>query len=1660
LELASAHPKILKPGTEADGSWELTVDNLEDQKDWHIWLEPYACWEGGWGQLGRAITDADGSVLTTSTAQAVCVDGPDSGFMTLDTTLEGGVGHAPVLSYVPDVALNSDVAGDGTLPLKYRVSDLHHDVDLDTLTVTNNSLDPPQTVPGYYASYQIDADHGNLGWLVAEVPVVTDADNVLSFHVGDLAGNVLDETRTVTLADSLPPPEVSFSAATYTGGENGGSVAVTVQLSRAPGVETTVHLATTAGGTATPNVDYTPMAVDVTFHAQDTSISYLVQILDDVEAEDPETVLVGLSNPQGCVLANPSTATVTILDNDTAFDGLAPGLVTEGGTFRVYSHTLEEGTNAYVFIDDDWTGGADPVMYELPVQPGGYMVVTPDPADVPAGLYYVAMAPTPNGQKSKWLQALDVVEAGSQAAPLVVDNEEDDSCEGPGTECVHPIAPGQTWQGEWGQAGDRDYFGFVVGSGVQLQITLDFIEGTEGIGDDSRPPDPEVTIVGPSGIYTLDSYADDRGTDDTNATLTWTTEETGVHVIIASTKRGTGQYLVYLEVLGEAAGQEFRLEPYHATTHLVWSNEEDMETGDPLPAATLLEGHIIDPFGQPVAGAKVSWETVSGSPGLTGSSYRSSWDGHVAVDVDMSSSDEAEIQASVSLPSLPSIPQAQRVSASRAHTRDPLIGVLHESGGAVLDDTPEDPETVRRLQMDRDSRSPEEPRTPDDTPITTMAQQQSGCGGTSSVPFYVFNLVLPANARALKTLEFSFNDGASTLDRLEGLEVVQPSEPLTVSAIATFYDKASPPGTFTQDIACDLPLTIEALGAPGLGYFGVEPGVSVDDGGTWCSRAYLNPNMCELDPSPLLYRTGSLAVYLARFVEADPDPFKYGTEEILRASLSAPLQIPSGSGSYLVRRVATTGDLPVAPKPGPPRSIHFLPPDGPIKTLPYLYPVVHPSMSDDGQPYSYELGPQFELHDEYENKNVEAGWRGPGNVLTDASVGLTDGGGPPDSPWFGVGFPGDGTHYQVRAIVESSGIPISVGTYAKTLHVDSDGAIPDQVVTVEVVTDVPMTEWNCPTSNTDLDCGGYSIFGGGFAQPGGPVLARNGNRYMFRIHPILNTEFGDSAPSQLFTDIPYRVYLSGPSSCASCMITDGQGKPVQREDVQFIPASVTIDESGQPVVTPGVPVGGQIQVTTTTGSFPGAAGQDEGTAIWVSEAPKDPGYYQVIAEPLDPAFIGQYTDWNTMNYAILVAGARLLHEDYSAVGYETIDHETTYWLEYVTAGAGGPPNLVYRYEDAEGNVEEKTVWFRPGVDSLLTCTYVAELHLKPTDKPIIGEPEPCPDCTVINVHPTAFKIQVGEPGDPMPMPLDTMYGHGAVAEIPLGEYRRLTYAIQTRPSDTPGAGDHSIVTEWKDEWATAPPIDMDSGLPWFSTLVNPTTNGDQLTFSFGPENAVSLTRGTVTIDSFAFRNIKEADTDVGYVRAFHAASDLEHRFVPPDPNLQPNGYGPERVDMTLADSAHTGQEATIRLRGILPEHIQGEVCRLANSGNEDRSCGTSVKDDYQDSIGHHDVLFNLDDIILYFADRNGFPPDITKAQAFHESPGTSDPDKIQFQTNLYRYEPYTWDLEMSRIRTYHTSLAEQYSMRRAMAWVSSRLRPLLALSPRPCLRGPPPAVTL
>jgi hypothetical protein len=120
------------------------------------------------------------------------------------------------------------------------------------------------------------------------------------------------------------PPTFVFSSAAYSVGEAGPSVEVAVKRAGATAGTDSVHVAS-VGGSATAGSDYTGLPQDVSFSNGETEKTVTVLIADDSAVEGSETVLLALSNPSpGTVLGSPSTATLTITDNDVAKPAAKP----------------------------------------------------------------------------------------------------------------------------------------------------------------------------------------------------------------------------------------------------------------------------------------------------------------------------------------------------------------------------------------------------------------------------------------------------------------------------------------------------------------------------------------------------------------------------------------------------------------------------------------------------------------------------------------------------------------------------------------------------------------------------------------------------------------------------------------------------------------------------------------------------------------------------------------------------------------------------------------------------------------------------------------------------------------------------------------------------------------------------------------------------------------------------------------------------------------------------------------------------------------------------------------------------------------------------------------------------------------------------------------
>ncbi|MEO8504149.1 MAG: Calx-beta domain-containing protein [Acidobacteriota bacterium] len=148
----------------------------------------------------------------------------------------------------------------------------------------------------------------------------------VGFHceVHGLPGSGMHGTITVTGSTPPPPPgSLQFSLAAYSVGE--GTSVATIAVTRAGGSGGTVSVSYAAtAGTATAGSDFTATSGTLSWASGDgASKTFGVTIKNDTLAEPTETVHLTLSSPTGGATLGLSSATLSILDNDSG-GGSAP----------------------------------------------------------------------------------------------------------------------------------------------------------------------------------------------------------------------------------------------------------------------------------------------------------------------------------------------------------------------------------------------------------------------------------------------------------------------------------------------------------------------------------------------------------------------------------------------------------------------------------------------------------------------------------------------------------------------------------------------------------------------------------------------------------------------------------------------------------------------------------------------------------------------------------------------------------------------------------------------------------------------------------------------------------------------------------------------------------------------------------------------------------------------------------------------------------------------------------------------------------------------------------------------------------------------------------------------------------------------------------------
>src|SRR5262249_8739964 len=113
---------------------------------------------------------------------------------------------------------------------------------------------------------------------------------------------------------SKVPARVTLSISPATLSEAAGTATITAALSQVTDTDVSVALAFT--GTATPGVDYTRSAAQLTIPAGQTQASLTLTALQDALDEDDETVVVDIASVTGAVEDGTQQVTAAITDDD------------------------------------------------------------------------------------------------------------------------------------------------------------------------------------------------------------------------------------------------------------------------------------------------------------------------------------------------------------------------------------------------------------------------------------------------------------------------------------------------------------------------------------------------------------------------------------------------------------------------------------------------------------------------------------------------------------------------------------------------------------------------------------------------------------------------------------------------------------------------------------------------------------------------------------------------------------------------------------------------------------------------------------------------------------------------------------------------------------------------------------------------------------------------------------------------------------------------------------------------------------------------------------------------------------------------------------------------------------------------------------------------
>ncbi len=149
-----------------------------------------------------------------------------------------------------------------------------------------------------------------------------------------------------------PKGSLHFTTGGFTVGEQLGKI--TLAVVRTGGSDGTAGISyTVTAGTATAGIDFLAASGTLIFSNKETNKNFTVTIPDDSLGEGDETFIVTLSNPQhGVGLKAPSTATVTIKDNETSGSSTSSSGTAGSSSAGPVAGTFNLSATAYAIRED------------------------------------------------------------------------------------------------------------------------------------------------------------------------------------------------------------------------------------------------------------------------------------------------------------------------------------------------------------------------------------------------------------------------------------------------------------------------------------------------------------------------------------------------------------------------------------------------------------------------------------------------------------------------------------------------------------------------------------------------------------------------------------------------------------------------------------------------------------------------------------------------------------------------------------------------------------------------------------------------------------------------------------------------------------------------------------------------------------------------------------------------------------------------------------------------------------------------------------------------------------------------------------------------------------------------------------------------------------